>query len=56
MIGYEWNDVALTINYDATSSSLGTYNQTRGAFELSIVKSGIFGSGGKDVKCPSVKF
>ena len=28
MIGYEWNDVALTINYDATSSSLGTYNQT----------------------------
>ena len=55
MIGYEWNDVALTINYDATSSSLGTYNQTRGAFELSIVKSGIFGSGGKDVKCPSVK-
>lgn len=56
MIGYQWNDVALTINYDATSSSLGTYNQTRGAFELSIVKSGIFGSGGKDVKCPSVSF
>jgi len=56
MIGYQWNDLAITINYDATSSSLGTYNQTRGAYELSIVKTGIFSSNGKDVKCPSVHF
>lgn len=56
MVGYQWNDVSLTINYDATSSSLGTYNQTRGAYELSIIKTGIFGGGGKDVKCPSVSF
>ncbi len=56
MIGYQWNDLAITINYDATSSSLGTYNQTRGAYELSIVKTGVFSSNGKDVKCPSVHF
>lgn len=56
MVGYQWNDLAITINYDATSSTLGTYNQTQGAYELSIVKTGVFSSSGKDVKCPSVHF
>jgi type IX secretion system PorP/SprF family membrane protein len=57
MVGYQWNDLAITINYDATSSTLGTYNQTQGAYELSIVKTGLFSNnGGKDVKCPTVTF
>lgn len=56
MVGYQWSDITFTVNYDVTSSALGTYNQTRGAYELSIVKSGIFGQNGKDVKCPTVRF
>lgn len=56
MFGYQWNNIAATVSYDATSSALGTYNQTRGAYELSIVKSGFFSPGGKDVKCPTVRF
>jgi type IX secretion system PorP/SprF family membrane protein len=56
MIGYQWNSLSITVNYDATSSSLGTYNQTQGAYELSIVKTGVFSSAGKDVKCPTVTF
>lgn len=56
VIGLEWNDLAVTINYDATTSSLSSFNQSRGAYELSIVKSGILGSYGKSVKCPTVRF
>jgi type IX secretion system PorP/SprF family membrane protein len=56
MVGYQWNDFKLTVNYDATTSSLSNYNQSRGAYELSLVKTGLFSAGGKDVKCPTVKF
>lgn len=57
MVGYEANDLRITINYDATVSSLGSLNGTRGAYELSIVKSGIFpSSAGKSVRCPTVRF
>ncbi len=57
MIGYQFSDIAITVNYDATSSSLGTYSQTKGAYELSIVKTGLFNSyTGKSVKCPTVTF
>lgn len=57
MIGYKFNDITVTVNYDATSSSLGTYTQTKGAYELSLVKTGLFNSlGGKSVKCPTVSF
>lgn len=56
MVGYQWNDIALTVNYDVTSSALGTYNQTQGAYEISIIKTGLFSQNGKDVKCPTVKF
>lgn len=56
MFGYQWNNLAATVSYDATSSTLGTYNQTRGAYELSIVKSGFFSPGGKNLKCPTVSF
>lgn len=57
MIGFETNDLRITVNYDATTSSLGSLNGTRGAYELSIVKSGVFpSSAGKSIKCPTVRF
>ena len=56
MLGYQVNDLKFTINYDATISTLGNLNGTRGAYELSIVKSGIFLNSSSGVKCPSVKF
>jgi hypothetical protein len=56
MLGYQVNDLKFTINYDATISTLGNLNGTRGAYELSIVKSGIFSNSSSGVKCPSVKF
>lgn len=56
MIGYQLSDVTITVNYDATSSSLGSAAQTKGAYEISVVKTGVFGSFGKSVKCPVVSF
>lgn len=56
MVGFQIKDFKLTVNYDATISSLSSYNQTRGAYELSLVKTGLYGSGDKDVKCPTVRF
>ena len=56
MVGFQINDIKLTVNYDATVSSLKAYNQSRGAYELSLVKTGLFSAEGKDLKCPTVKF
>ncbi|MDE3235899.1 MAG: PorP/SprF family type IX secretion system membrane protein [Bacteroidota bacterium] len=60
VIGYQINDLKFTFNYDATTSSLGGYNGTQGAYEISIVKSGIYGGSGgetKALKCPkAVRF
>ena len=56
MIGYQLSDVTITVNYDATSSTLGSAAQTKGAYEISVVKTGVFGSFGKSVKCPVVGF
>lgn len=55
MVGYQLNDYKITFSYDATVSSLSAANQTRGAYEISLVKTGVF-STGKSVKCPTVKF
>ena len=56
MIGVVVNSISATVSYDATNSTLGTYSQTLGAYELSIKKTGLFTDYGKNVKCPSVKF
>jgi type IX secretion system PorP/SprF family membrane protein len=57
MFGYQVNDLRMTINYDATISTLSNLNGTRGAYELSIVKTGIFPSGNsRQIRCPTVKF
>jgi len=55
MVGFQINDLKLTFNYDATVSNLRNANGTRGAYEISIVKSGLFNPD-KAVKCPTVKF
>lgn len=58
MIGLQWKDVRATFTYDATISTLKNYNNTRGAFEFSLIKTGLFNSyqGSKrDFKCPSFK-
>jgi type IX secretion system PorP/SprF family membrane protein len=57
LFGYQLNDLKMTFNYDATISSLSKSNLTRGAYEISIVKSGIFPSSqGRQTRCPSVSF
>lgn len=57
MVGYQVDDLKITVNYDATISSLGSLNGTRGAYEISIVKSGVFPStAGRSIKCPTVRF
>ncbi|MEI8109352.1 MAG: PorP/SprF family type IX secretion system membrane protein [Chitinophagia bacterium] len=57
LFGYQINDVKMTFNYDATVSSLSKSNLTRGAYEISIVKSGIFPSSqGRQLRCPTVSF
>jgi type IX secretion system PorP/SprF family membrane protein len=57
LFGYQINDLKMTFNYDATISSLSKTNFTRGAYEVSIVKSGIFpNSRGRQLRCPIVGF
>jgi type IX secretion system PorP/SprF family membrane protein len=57
MVGVTISGISATVSYDATSSALGTYNQTKGAYEISVTKVGLFNAfEGKNVKCPSVKF
>lgn len=57
VFGYQINDLKMTINYDASITSINKPIVTRGAYELSIVKYGIFSSSmGKSVKCPTVRF
>lgn len=56
MAGYQWNGFKLIVSYDVTTSSLSTYNQTRGAYELSLVKTGVFDQNNRSTKCPTVRF
>lgn len=42
MLGVGLKDYTFTFTYDATVSSLKAYNNTRGAFEFSLVKQGLF--------------
>lgn len=60
MVGFQLNDVKVIMSYDATVSSLGTYNGAKGAYELSLVMNGIYGNAersSKSIRCPKgVKF
>lgn len=59
MIGIQWKDIRATFTYDATISTLKNYNNTRGAFEFSLIKQGVLNSfsGGekRSFKCPSFR-
>jgi type IX secretion system PorP/SprF family membrane protein len=56
MVGFQLQEYKVTVSYDATTSALGSYNNRYGAYELSLVKTGIYGGGDKSVKCPTVHF
>lgn len=58
MIGLGFKDYTFTFTYDATISTLKNYNSTRGAFEFSLVKQGIFDrymGNRKQSMCPSFR-
>lgn len=58
MIGLGYKDLTFTFTYDATMSSLKNYNNTRGAFEFSLIKQGAFdkfNGNRRDAMCPSFK-
>ncbi len=55
VLGFEQSGIKLTFSYDATISNLKNYNQSRGAYEFSIIKQGIINAD-KSLKCPAVRF
>ncbi len=58
MVGLGYKDYMFSFSYDATISTLKNYNNTRGAFEFSLVKQGIFDSykgNRRETICPSFK-
>ena len=56
MIGLEYKDYTFTFTYDATVSTLRNYNNTRGAFEFSLIKNGFFSDRtDRQSMCPDFK-
>ncbi len=58
VIGLGYKDYVFTFTYDATTSGLTAYNNTRGAFEFSLVKQGLFTEykgNRRETICPSFK-
>jgi type IX secretion system PorP/SprF family membrane protein len=56
MIGLGLKDYTFTFTYDATVSSLKSYNNGQGALEFSLIKTGVFGTPGpRNMKCPTFK-
>ncbi|HKG68873.1 MAG TPA: PorP/SprF family type IX secretion system membrane protein [Segetibacter sp.] len=55
VVGLQKSGYKFTFSYDATASSLRNYNQSRGAYEMSIVKQGLIDKT-KGIKCPAVRF
>ena len=58
MVGLGYKDFTFTFTYDITTSSLKNYNNSRGAFEFSLVKQGIvdgYSGSKRDFMCPSFK-
>ena len=58
LIGLGYKDYNFTFTYDATISTLKNYNNTRGAFEFSLVKQGLFehfSGNRRETICPSFK-
>jgi hypothetical protein len=58
LIGLGYKDYTFSFTYDATISTLKNYNNTRGAFEFSLTRQGLFDTykGNKrQTICPSFK-
>jgi len=58
MVGLGYKDYSFSFTYDATVSTLKNYNNTRGAFEFSLVKQGVFSKYNGNRRqsiCPSFK-
>ena len=58
LIGLGYKDFAFSFTYDATISTMKNFNNTRGAFEFSLVKQGMFGEYNGNRRqsiCPSFK-
>ncbi len=58
MIGLGYHDINFTFSYDATISSLRNFNNTRGAFEFSLIKQGIvdkYRGNRRESMCPSFR-
>jgi len=56
MIGFAWKNVRMVFTYDATSSSLKQYNNSRGAFEFALVNHGFYSDYNGDKRqslCPT---
>lgn len=58
MIGLGVHDINFTFSYDATMSSLRNFNNSRGAFEFSLIKQGIvdkYRGNRRESMCPSFR-
>jgi type IX secretion system PorP/SprF family membrane protein len=58
LIGLGYKDFIFSFTYDATMTSLKNYNGTRGAFEFSLVRQGVFdrfNGNRRQTICPSFK-
>ncbi|HJW18512.1 MAG TPA: PorP/SprF family type IX secretion system membrane protein [Flavisolibacter sp.] len=56
LVGLGFKDYTFTFTYDATISSLKNFNNSRGAFEFSLVRQGLISPGGQKVTpCPTFK-
>lgn len=58
MIGLGYKDYTFTFTYDATVSSLRNFNNTKGAFEFSLIKQGVidrYDGNRRNSMCPSFK-
>ena len=59
MVGLGIKDITFTFTYDATTSSLKNFNNTRGAFEFSLIKQGsrdAYRGNKRESMCPSFKY
>lgn len=58
MVGLGIKDFTFTFTYDVTISDLANYNNGRGGFELSLIKTGVidrYNGNRRDAMCPSFK-
>jgi type IX secretion system PorP/SprF family membrane protein len=54
MAGFEISNLRFTFSYDATTSSLKSFNNYRGALEFSVIKKGLYGTGSdRQSLCPT---